>query len=466
MGLLNDRAIKRIHCIGIGGIGVSGLAEILLQKGYQLSGSDVCNNKNVERLKSLGVTIYQDHQESHIDQADLVIYSSAIRQDNPEFVAARARRIPLIQRGKILAEFFNDAFGIAFAGTHGKTTTSALAGYLLSECGLDPTFIIGGVLNHIQKPAHLGFGKYFIAEVDESDASFLYIKPKIAIVTNVDSDHLGAYNDDIMKLKSSFVEFLSHIPDDGVAILCVDDPHVRSLLPEISSQKMTYGFSEDADIRIRSFSQQGLMSYFYIERSNHVNPLYVKLNLAGRHNASNAAGVVALADFVDLPDKDILRALRKFPGVGRRFFYHGEMKVRDGKALLFEDYGHHPNEIKATLEAARAVWPDRRLILVFQPHRYSRTKDLLSEFANVLSGADINLLLLLEVYSAGEDKIVGGDGVALLHAIIDCGKIQPIFVSRLNKLSNVLHDIAQANDVIFFLGAGSIGPYAQTLVEK
>lgn len=461
--LLQNPLIKHIHCMGIGGVGVSGIAEILLQKGYKITGSDITMSPALERLRQLGAEIIIGHKAKNVATADAVIFSSAINKNNPEFMFAKTRNIPVVQRGKILAELMQATTGIAVAGTHGKTTTSCLLAHCFLQNAVDVTYVVGGVINQHEGTAHLGTSDYFIAEADESDASFLYLQPKYAIVTNIEADHLEAYQGSFNKLKKAFIDFLNNLPKNGVAILCIDDAVVRDILPMLICRTITYGFSEDAAVRAHSFQQQGLHSMAEVVRYNRTQPLTLKLNLPGRHNMLNALSIIALATALKLPDDGLLNALQNFPGVLRRFYAHGEISVSGGKALLFEDYGHHPSEIKVTLEAAREAWPNRRIVLVFQPHRYTRTKFLMQDFAQTLRQSD--LLFLLDVYSAGENKIDGADSVILQRLIAEYGEIKPILVPKLDDLPPKLKKWLKADDVVIFQGAGSIGPYAHQVVR-
>jgi UDP-N-acetylmuramate--alanine ligase len=455
--------VKRIHCIGIGGIGVSALAGLLLEKGYLVSGSDLNENKNTERLKNLGVNIMIGHAPENIKKVDKVIYSSAISVDNPELSTAKAAGIPLLQRGEALAEFMDCYDGIAISGTHGKTTTSGLASYLLLTAGLDPSFLVGGLLQDKNRPSQLGSGRYFVAEADESDASFLYMHPKFAVVTNIDADHLETYDGDFEVLKNSFLSFLQAIPEDGAAIVCIDDPVVRSLLPRINCRYITYGFDEDADFQINNYHQKGLTSTFSVKRQNDLPTLSLQFTLPGKHNALNATAAVVVGTLLKIEDAQLQKGIATFPGVGRRFHYHGEMPVSDGLALVIEDYGHHPNEIKATLAAAKLAWPDRRVVLVFQPHRYSRTRDLYQEFCSVLS--DASQLILLDIYTAGEAPIEGISAENLFNDVMLKSKNKPIFVEDLKHLPEMLKKHCRRDDVVIFQGAGNVGSFAKELTE-
>ncbi|AKQ33955.1 UDP-N-acetylmuramate--L-alanine ligase [Candidatus Coxiella mudrowiae] len=461
--ILDGKVIKHIHCLGIGGIGVSALAEILLKKGYQVSGSDIAPNKNTERLHRLGAEIIFNHNGTAVVRADCAIYSSAITLTNPEFITAQQAKIPLLKRGQMLAKMMADYQSIAVAGAHGKTTTSALLASTFVTADLDPTFMVGGVLNDSQTPVRVGNGPYFIAEADESDASFLYMYPNIGIITNIDADHLSTYGGDFNCLKKTYVQFLHQIPQGGVAVLCRDDPVLNELIPTLPQRVISYGFSAEADYRANNYLQKGLQTHFQVHRSlQDKSPLPVKLNLAGRHNALNALAVIGVGELIGMDEKKMLKSLAQFPGVDRRFAIRGGIVLSNGQALVIEDYGHHPNEIKATLSAARAAWPKRRLILVFQPHRYSRTQELMHDFASVLTEPD--LLILLEVYSAGETPIPGADGKTLLKIIEQQTTKKAAFVPGLQDLPKILRKLVQPNDVVILQGAGNVGSAATTLI--
>lgn len=461
MTILNNPAIKQIHCMGIGGIGLSGLAEILLMKGYRVTGSDVANNPLIERLQKLGAKISLNHQPQNVAGADALVYTSMISPQNPEFMEAKRLGIPMIRRGELLAEVMQGKENIIVAGTHGKTTTTSLIAYVLMQHGLDPNFAIGGVINHLESTARLGKSQYFVAESDESDGSFLFLSPKFGVVTNIDKDHLEYYGGDFEVLKKSFLKFLQKIPKDGYAILNWDDPRIREIAKDLSCRIIKTGFSDDADVRGEQYHQQGLQSTFIAKRPS--GSISIKLNLPGRHNVNNALAVIALAELLNIPDEVLTRALAGFPGVKRRFYFHGEVPIKDGAISVFDDYGHHPNEIKATIDAVRLAWPSRRFVMVFQPHRYTRTRDLLSDFASVLSLPD--QLVLLEIYSAGEAEISGVNGKALCQAIVKTGGQSPIFVSKIEDLTQVLTQILLPNDVVFFQGAGSVGALAKTVSQ-
>ncbi len=457
-----NKNIKKIHCIGVGGIGVSGIAEFLLHKGYEVSGSDKMASKITQRLQSLGITVYLDHAAPHIQDADLVVYSSAVHSDNPELAAAKKAGIPMMQRAEMLAELMRDFKGIAISGTHGKTTTTSLIAAVLQEAGLDPSFMIGGYMNHRLSPMHLGLGDYFVAEADESDASFLSLSPEIAIVNNIEVDHMETYGGDFKQLTETFARFLHKLPKTGLAILGADDSVVMSLIPELHCAHLSFGFSEKADMRAIQFEQKGMQSHFVLRRANSPD-VSLTLNLPGKHNVLNALAAIAVAHHIGISDATLRIALLNFSGVGRRFHALGELRLPKGSALIIDDYGHHPGAIAATLEAARLVWPHRRVVLAFQPHRYSRTQDLMQEFATVLSTADA--LLLLEIYSAGEAKIPGVSGQALASAIEKIGKVKPIFVPQLDQLPEILQSVLHNEDILILQGAGDIGLMAQQLAH-
>ncbi len=447
--------IKRIHFIGIGGAGMSGIAEVLLNLGFEISGSDLSDNDSVRRLRELGAVVHSQHRAEQVAEVDVVVVSSAVGEDNPEVVAAKARRIPVVPRAAMLAELMRFRYGIAVAGTHGKTTTTSLIASLLAEGHLDPTVVIGGRLNSIGSHARLGDSRYLVAEADESDASFLLLQPMLAVVTNIDADHMATYQGDFERLRQSFVEFIHHLPFYGLAVVCLDDEEIRRLLPELARPVVTYGFSEDADIRAFELHQQGGESRFSVARRGGEPLTDVRLNLPGRHNVANALAAIAVASELGVEDTEILRGLSAFAGIGRRFQIHGELALGAGRVLLIDDYGHHPREIAATLEAIRTGWPGRRLVVLFQPHRYSRTRDLFEDFVSVLSRADV--LLLSEVYAAGETPIQGADGRALMRAIRLAGKTEPVFVEELDRLDELLPNVLRDGDILLTLGAGSIG---------
>jgi UDP-N-acetylmuramate--alanine ligase len=459
---LSMRRVRRIHLVGIGGSGMGGIAEVLFNLGYQVSGSDLSKNAMVKHLESIGISTVCEHRADNISDCDVVVVSSAIRPDNIELTTAKAQRIPVVQRATMLAELMRFKQGIAIAGTHGKTTTTSLVASIIAESGLDPTFVVGGRLNHFGTNAKLGAGRYFVAEADESDASFLQLMPMISVVTNIDRDHLEAYNNDFFVLKNAYLKFLHQLPFYGLAIVCIDDPEVRSVLPEIARPTMTYGFSEDADVRAHQFSQQVTQATFEVLRKDK-NPLKITLNLPGRHNVLNALAAITVASEEGISDEVIQKALLNFQGVGRRFQLLGELKHQNKKALIVDDYGHHPREIQTVVEAAREAWPTRRLVMVFQPHRYTRTKALFEDFAAVLSEVDV--LILLEVYSAGETYIAGADGRTLAFSIRNRGRLDPIFIPEKSGLSDILTNVLEHDDILIMQGAGDIGALAVELAK-
>ncbi|PNH96236.1 UDP-N-acetylmuramate--L-alanine ligase [Vibrio diazotrophicus] len=454
------RRVKCIHFIGIGGAGMSGIAEVLLNEGYQITGSDIAANTVTERLERIGASVFIGHQASNIDQASVVVVSTAINEQNPEIQAAREKRIPIVRRAEMLAELMRFRHGIAVAGTHGKTTTTALVTQIYSEAGMDPTFVNGGLVKSAGTNARLGSSRVLIAEADESDASFLHLQPMATIVTNIEADHMDTYGGDFETLKQTFVDFLHNLPFYGQAILCIDDPVVRELIPRISRQVITYGFSEDADVRIENYRQQGQQGQFTVVRKGKQN-LDITLNIPGRHNALNASAAIAVATEDDISDEAILKALISTQGTGRRFDHLGEFETGNGVAMLVDDYGHHPTEVDVTIKAARSGWTDKRLVMIFQPHRYTRTRDLYDDFANVLEQVDV--LIMLDVYSAGEKPIAGADGRSLCRTIRSRGKVDPIFVSDSKTLPAVLANVLQDGDLVLTQGAGDVGKVAKHL---
>ncbi len=457
-------SIRRIHLIGIGGAGMGGIAEVLHNQGFNVTGSDSGDNAMTQRLKKLGITVYQGHDARHVEGAEVVVRSSAVAEDNVEVVYAQAHKIPVVMRAQMLAELMRFHHGIAIAGTHGKTTTTSLAASVLAEAGLDPTFVIGGLLNSAGTNARLGKGQFFVVEADESDASFLLLTPILAIVTNIDMDHMETYAGDFQRLQQTFLQFIHHLPFYGAAILCLDDPIIAQLLPQISRRMVTYGIDSAADVRAIDIVQHGVQTEFTVLRKGKA-PLALKLNLAGRHNVLNALSIVALAEILDIDDASLTRAFAEFQGIGRRFQIYGEYKPKlDVSVLVVDDYGHHPREVAATLAAARAAWPERRLVLAYQPHRYTRTRDLLDDFVEVLSSVDV--LLLLEIYAAGEEPIAGINSRALARAIRERGKVEPILVGEIAQLPELLGSVLKQNDVLLTQGAGSIGGVAKMLLSQ
>jgi UDP-N-acetylmuramate--alanine ligase len=454
------RRINHIHFVGIGGVGMSGIAEVLLNIGYRVQGSDLKPSAATSRLERLGARVMFGHSEQNVSGADVIVVSSAVPEDNPEVRAARAARLPVVRRAEMLAELMRFRYAIAVAGSHGKTTTTSLVASVLAEAGEDPTFVIGGRLKSADSNGRLGAGRYLVAEADESDASFTHLQPMITIVTNIDNDHLSAYEGDIELLRRTFIEFLHNLPFYGLTVLCLDDPGVRAVLPGIHRAVLTYGIDSEADLRAVDIRADGLRSRFRVLRPGR-DALDVTLNLPGRHNVLNALAAVAVAGELELDDAAVARALAGFEGIDRRLQVIGEIALDGAQVTQVDDYGHHPTEIAATLEAARQGWPGRRLVVVFQPHRYSRTRDFLDDFAEVLSGSD--RLLVTEVYAAGEAPISGADGRAICRAIRSRGQVEPVFVPELAQLPELLAGVLEDGDVLLTLGAGDIGAAAQQL---
>jgi UDP-N-acetylmuramate--alanine ligase len=459
---LDMESIRHVHFVGIGGSGMSGIAEVLANQGYQVSGSDLVENVVTQHLRSLGVQINIGHNETNIIGADIIVVSTAVPGHNSEVAAAQQAAIPVIQRAKMLSALMQTRYGIAISGTHGKTTTTSLIASVLAEGELDPTFVIGGLLKSVGANAQLGTGLYFVAEADESDASFLYLRPKIAVVTNIDADHLNTYNGDMGLLRRSFLDFVNNVPADGLVVLCADDPLAYGLLSEVTAPVVTYGFHEEADIQLRDFQQIGLQSHFRVINKLENREDNITLNLAGKHNASNALATIAVACKLAVAMEAVQNAFEKFLGVGRRFQMYDEVATAAGKVTLIDDYGHHPREIAVTLEAIRLVWPNRRLVMAYQPHRYTRTQALMNDFATVLSAPDV--LLLLDVYPAGESPIAGADGESLCLAIAQQGKIQPVFIPKIEELPLAIQKVVQEGDIVLLQGAGSIGSMAARIV--
>lgn len=451
---------RRIHFIGIGGAGMSGIAEVMANLGYQVSGSDLSESNTVSRLRDLGVTVRTGHDAAHVEEVDAVVVSTAVPSDNPELKRARQRRIPVVPRAEMLAELMRFRRGIGVAGTHGKTTTTSLTAALLAEGDLDPTFVVGGLVNSAGTNAQLGSGEYLVAEADESDGSFLLLSPTIAVVTNIDADHLATYGGDFGRLRQAFADFLHRLPFYGLAVLCVDDANVAALIDDLTCTVVTYGFSERADFRATELTQDGAAMEFKVHVPGR-DPMPMRVSLPGHHNVLNALAAIAVAWELGVDRKAIRKALAEFAGIGRRFNVHGQLAFGNGHALFVDDYGHHPTELAATIEAARGGWPQRRLVVVFQPHRYSRTRELFDDFANVL--ADVDVLVLSEVYAAGEQPIAGADGRALARAIRQRGKVEPIFISHPSDCIKLLPGLLADDDLVLLLGAGDIGTVAQTL---
>lgn len=448
------RRIRRIHFVGIGGVGMCGIAEVLLNLGYEVSGSDLKESASTERLQSFGAQIFIGHQAGNVAGADVLVVSSAINSANPEVALALEQRIPVVPRAEMLAELMRYRHGIAVAGTHGKTTTTSLLASVFAAGGLDPTFVIGGRLTAAGTNAQLGSSRYLIAEADESDASFLHLQPMVAVVTNIDADHMSTYGGDFGKLKKTFVEFLHNLPFYGLAVLCVDDPVVREIIPQIGRPITTYGFGEDADVRAINVRQEGMRTYFTVLRDG-CEPLDVSVHMPGNHNVLNALATIAIATDEGIDDEAIVQGLAEFAGVGRRFQVYGELPVEDGSVMLVDDYGHHPREVAAVIKAVRGGWPERRLVMVYQPHRYSRTRDLYDDFVQVLG--ESNVLLLMEVYPAGEEPIPGADSRQLCHSIRQRGQLDPIYVERGVDLAPLVKPLLRAGDILLCQGAGDIG---------
>ena len=456
--------IDKIHFVGVGGTGMSGIAEVLSNLGYRVSGSDIKSSSVTDRLIALGVKVYFGHQAENVEDVDVVVTSSAVDRSNPEVMIAYEKRIPVIPRAEMLAELMRFRFGIAVAGTHGKTTTTSLTTMMLAEGGLDPTFVIGGRLNSAGSNAKLGLGKYLVAEADESDASFLYLQPMMAVVTNIDQDHMETYGGSYGRLKETFIKFLHQLPFYGLAVLCSDDLGVQEILADISKPVKTYGVNEAADVRAINIVQDGLRTHFTVLRWGGLPELQVTLNLPGWHNMLNALAAITIATTLGVEDQAIIKALSEFKGVGRRFQINGDLEYQGGKLTLVDDYGHHPRELAATLEALRQAWPTRRKVVVFQPHRYTRTRDLYEDFVAVLSGVDV--LILLDIYAAGETPIAGADGKALSRSIRIRGQVDPVFVKDRDDLVGILASIVQKEDVILTMGAGNVGQIASELPTK
>lgn len=458
--------VKHIHFVGIGGAGMSGIAEVFVNLGYQVSGSDLSSNQVTQRLTGLGITVYAGHAGDQIAGADVVVTSTAVKPDNPEVIAARNKNIPVVPRAMMLAELLRLRTGIAIAGAHGKTTTTSLIASILAAADMDPTFVIGGKLEAAGCHAKLGRGEFIVVEADESDASFLYLQPVLAVVTNIDADHMETYGHDFNRLKQTFVEFVQHLPFYGMAVLCIDDTHVREVMPSITKPITTYGLSEDAQVRAIDIQHdQHRMKFTAVVGVNgSARRLDITLNLPGLHNIQNALAAIAVANEIGVPDTAIAQALMEFKGVERRFQQFGEIKLSSQQYFaLIDDYGHHPAEMEATMKAARGTFPGRRLVVVFQPHRYSRTRDVFEDFVRALSQADV--LLLTEVYPAGEDPIVAADSKSLARAIRVQGKVEPIYIEAVDELPDAILSIVQDGDVVLVMGAGSIAKVAPHIAQ-
>ena len=458
------RRIRNIHFTGIGGAGMSGIAEVFHNLNYHISGSDIAENAMVRHLRDIGIEVTIGHRSENVADAHVVVVSSAIDADNPEIEAARELRIPVVRRAEMLAELMRFRRGIAVAGTHGKTTTTSLVASVLASGDIDPTYVIGGKLISSGRHARLGLSDYLVAEADESDASFLYLQPMMAIVTNIDNDHLSTYEGDFERLKQAFVEFLHHLPFYGLAVLCLDDPVVREIMDQVARPVLTYGEAEDADVRITDVEARGAKTHFSVQLPDDPEALEIELNLTGKHNVLNATAAISIAWELGVSRDAIRQALTDFSGIGRRCQISENIEVAHGKVMHIDDYGHHPNEIAATLAGIRAAWPDRRLAVLFQPHRYTRTRDLFEDFSQVLS--EVDQLILLDVYPAGESHIKDADGRALARSIRGRGKVDPVFVEDLDGLDEVVETMLQDGDVFVTLGAGSIGTWAAEFLAR
>ncbi len=458
------RRIRRIHFVGIGGSGMCGIAEVLLNQGYEISGSDINRGPSIKRLIDAGATVFIGHREENIQGAHVVVKSSAVTVENTEIAAARKLGIPVVRRAEMLAELMRYRHGIAVAGTHGKTTTTSLITAIFAEDGRDPTFVVGGRVNSVGTNAKLGGSRYLVAEADESDASFLHLQPMVAVVTNIEADHMETYDFDFSRLTKTYIEFLHNLPFYGLAVMCIDDPVILELLVDVARPILTYGFSEDAAYRIQDMVVEKNRSQFVIERPEGMAALNVSLNMPGRHNALNAAAAIAVASDEGISDQAIIDGLNSFGGVGRRFEIYGEYPVAiDGQAMLVDDYGHHPTEIKATVDAVRAGWPDKRLVMIFQPHRYTRTRDLYEDFVKVL--AEVDLLIVLAVYPAGEEPIAGAGSKNLCGSIRQRGSVDPIYVESIEEVPALLGELVQDNDLVITQGAGSVSKLVALLAE-
>ncbi len=457
------RRIRNIHFVGIGGAGMSGIAEVLLNQGYSISGSDISKSKTISRLEKLGVKAFIGHKAKQAKDADVVVVSTAIDDSNPEIKAAMKQRIPIIRRAEMLAELMRYRHSIVIAGTHGKTTTTSMVASVFAEGKLDPTFVIGGLLNSAGTNAKLGASHFMVAEADESDASFLHLQPMVAVVTNIDDDHMQTYQSDFEKLKQTFIDFIHNLPFYGLAVLCIDDPVVREIMPKVARPTLTYGLSKDADYRIKNISQKNENTHFMVVRPDK-GELSVSLTMPGVHNVLNATAAIVVSCDQGLNDKAIVQGLGNFEGVGRRFEMHGDLAFSRGKALLVDDYGHHPTEVAANIKAIRAGWPETRLVMVYQPHRYSRTQDLYEDFVDVLSEVDV--LLLLDVYSAGEKPIRGADSKSLCGSIRQRGQLDPVFVKKHSELPKLLDELLEDGDILLTQGAGNVGLLSMRLANE
>lgn len=456
------RRVNVIHFVGIGGAGMGGIAEVLLNEGYQVTGSDISVNPVVKRLLKLGAKITIGHQADNVTGASVIVVSTAIDPNNIELLAAQELRIPVVRRAEMLAELMRFRHGIAIAGTHGKTTTTSLIASIMAEGELDPTFVIGGLLNSAGTNARLGNSKYLVAEADESDASFLHLQPMVAVITNIDEDHMETYAGDFERLKDTYIEFIHNLPFYGLAVLCIDNPVVRELLPRMGRHMTTYGFSADADVQATNYQQKGEVSSFTVKRQGKED-LSITLNLPGQHNVLNALAAIAVSTEENVSDEAILAALSKFQGIGRRFEHLANLTTQQGEITVIDDYGHHPSEVAATITAMRNGWPERRLVMMFQPHRYSRTRDLYEDFVEVLS--DVDCLVLLDVYAAGEEPIANADSKALARSIRNRNSVEPIYVSDPTQLPHIMASVLKHGDMLITQGAGNIGAIAREMVS-
>ncbi len=453
--------IRRMHFVGIGGAGMGGIAELVHNLGYEVTGSDLSVNSMVQRLKGLGIIVYQGHDESYVKDCDVLIVSTAIQKDNPELVFAHEHHIPVVPRAEMLAELMRFRYGIAIAGTHGKTSTTSLVTSILAGAGLDPTFVIGGKLNSVGAHAQLGSGRYLVAEADESDASFLHLQPMMAVLTNIDQDHMSTYENDFSRLRETFLEFLHHLPFYGLAVVCVDDPEISNLIDDIQRPVLTYGFSDQAQVRATHLQQDAGMTSFKVTLPSGEEAVTVKLSMAGKHNALNALGAIAVAYELGVSVNVMQEALEKFEGVGRRLQVNANTMVGEARILFVDDYAHHPTELRASIDAVKQGWPDKRLLVVFQPHRYSRTHDLFDDFVRVLADADV--LMILEVYAAGEEAISGADSASLCRGVRARGGVDPLLVKDMDELVATLKNVLSDNDLVLTMGAGDIGRMAANL---
>ena len=457
------RRISRIHFIGIGGAGMCGIAEVLINQGYTVSGSDIRASLNTERLLSLGAIIAIGHQQENVMGADVVVYSTAIDESNPEVQWARSNRVPLVPRAEMLAELMRYRHGIAVAGTHGKTTTTSMIASILAAGGFDPTFVVGGLVNNFGSNARLGESRYLVAEADESDASFLHLQPMASVITNIEEDHMGTYDSDFNKLKRTFIEFVHNLPFYGVVVLCIDDPVNCEIIPELGRPVITYGFADDADMQITQWQMDGRKSHFVIEGAGGLR-LPVTINMPGRHNVLNATAAAAIGLDEGVAAEAVQQGLAEFTGVGRRFQVYGDYPVDGGVATLVDDYGHHPTEVHATIEAVRQTYPDQRLLMIFQPHRYTRTKDLYDDFVEVLN--EVDALIVLDVYAAGEAPIVGADSRSLCYSIRQRGVLDPVHVKTIDQVPEVLAGLIKSGDIVLTQGAGNVGALAEQLSKR